>query len=146
MIGPFRGQYDFLSNFYLTPVKYNGIIYPSSEHAFQAAKTTDMSVRKTIAALNFPGEARAVGRGVILREDWNNIRLVIMTKIIREKFSSNKALKIKLLNTGGHELVEVNTWGDTFWGVCNNVGENHLGKILMKIRKEFQQEIKERLG
>ena len=47
------------------------------------------------------------------------------------------ASKQKLIDTGDIELVEVNSWGDTFYGVCNGVGENHLGKLLMKIRKEL---------
>jgi predicted NAD-dependent protein-ADP-ribosyltransferase YbiA (DUF1768 family) len=39
--------------------------------------------------------------------------------------------------TGDEELVEGNWWNDTFWGVCNGVGENNLGKLLMKIRAEL---------
>lgn len=42
-----------------------------------------------------------------------------------------------LINTGDAELIEGNSWGDTFWGECNGIGENNLGKILMKIRKEI---------
>jgi predicted NAD-dependent protein-ADP-ribosyltransferase YbiA (DUF1768 family) len=45
-----------------------------------------------------------------------------------------------LLLTGDCELVEGNTWGDKFWGVCDGEGENHLGKLLMKIRAELAKE------
>jgi predicted NAD-dependent protein-ADP-ribosyltransferase YbiA (DUF1768 family) len=41
-----------------------------------------------------------------------------------------------LIDTGNEELCEFNTWGDTFYGVCNGVGKNILGKLLMEIRDE----------
>jgi predicted NAD-dependent protein-ADP-ribosyltransferase YbiA (DUF1768 family) len=56
---------------------------------------------------------------------------------VKDKFSRNPELRVKLLNTGDLQLVEGNYWGDTFWGVCNGKGENHLGKILMRVRKEL---------
>lgn len=38
---------------------------------------------------------------------------------------------------GDAELIEGNTWGDRIWGVCDGVGENRLGKILMRVRAEM---------
>ena len=49
-------------------------------------------------------------------------------------------LREKLLATGNEELIEGNWWGDTYWGVCKGKGENNLGKSLMKIRTELQEE------
>lgn len=60
-----------------------------------------------------------------------------MEDIVRSKFSKCEALKNALLRTGEAELVEGNWWEDTFWGACKGVGENHLGRILMKVRKEL---------
>lgn len=37
-ISIFAGEYEYLSNFFQCPVYYEGIIYPTSENAFQAAK------------------------------------------------------------------------------------------------------------
>ena len=62
-----------------------------------------------------------------------------MYEIVKDKFSRNPELRVKLLNTGDIELIEGNYWGDTFWGVCNGKGENHLGKILMRVRKELAE-------
>jgi predicted NAD-dependent protein-ADP-ribosyltransferase YbiA (DUF1768 family) len=45
-----------------------------------------------------------------------------------------------LIDTGDQELIEGNWWGDVIWGVCNGKGENHLGKILMEVRKELKGE------
>ena len=61
-----------------------------------------------------------------------------METLVREKFSHNKDLKEMLLETGDAIIEEGNDWNDTFWGVCNGKGENHLGKILMKIREELR--------
>ena len=61
-----------------------------------------------------------------------------MEDICRAKFTQNEELKKKLIDTGDATLIEGNTWNDTFWGVCNGVGENNLGKILMKIREELK--------
>ena len=62
---------------------------------------------------------------------------------LRYKFSKhNPKLRQKLLDTNGVELVEYNYWHDVFWGVCKKteVGENHLGKLIMKIREEVDNE------
>jgi hypothetical protein len=72
------------------------------------------------------------------RSDWIDIRIDIMTSLVRIKFS-DLVLQEKLLATNNEELVELNWWNDIFWGVCNKCGENNLGKILMKIRKEISE-------
>lgn len=137
-ISVFVGQYAFLSNFYLCPVMFEGDLYPSSEHAFQAAKTHDPMLRSRIASQRKPHHAKQVGRSVLLREDWNEVRVGIMTDILRDKFTRNPKLRAKLLATGNAELVEGNTWGDTFWGVCDHRGENKLGHALMRVRSELR--------
>jgi predicted NAD-dependent protein-ADP-ribosyltransferase YbiA (DUF1768 family) len=62
-----------------------------------------------------------------------------MEDLSRQKFS-HPELRQKLLDTGSCTLVEGNTWGDTFWGVCDGVGENHLGKLLMTIRADLESD------
>ena len=138
MIGPFRGKYFFLSNFYPVIIEYEGINYPTSEHAFQAAKTTVIFHRKSIADISSTSSAKRYGRGLILRPNWDNIRIAIMTDIMRIKFVIPE-LRNKLLDTGNEEIVEINTWGDNFWGVSGKLedGQNNLGKILMQVRQEI---------
>lgn len=137
VISEFRGSYSFLSNFYLCPVMFEGDLYPSSEHAFQAAKTVDPIIRRRVAVQAKPGLAKQLGRKVPLREDWIEVRVQVMTEILRDKFSRNQKLRSKLLATGDADLVEGNTWGDTFWGVCRGEGENKLGQALMRVRAEL---------
>ena len=134
MISEFKGQYRFLSNFYMKPIEFENIIYPSSEHAFQAAKTLDLVVRKEISNLKTPGETKKAGRTVVLRPDWEIIKVPTMEEIVLIKFKSNINIQKKLLATENEMLVEGNNWNDTFWGVCNGVGLTYLGKILMVVR------------
>lgn len=136
VISRFSGLHSFLSNFYPARVSLDGEVYRAVEYAYQAAKTTDEGLRlKVQEALNST-LARRLGRHLGLRPGWEEMKLEIMENLVRQKFQ-NPRLAEKLLETGTDELIEGNWWGDTFWGVCNGVGENHLGKILMKIRKEL---------
>ena len=134
MIDEFKEKYSFLSNFYIAPVAYNGLTFQSSEAAYQAQKTLNEGQRRKFTKLA-PNKAKAKGRNVILRDDWEEVKDQIMYEICLAKFSQNKDLKEKLLNTGNEELIEGNTWHDTYWGVCNRRGKNKLGKILMKVRE-----------
>jgi predicted NAD-dependent protein-ADP-ribosyltransferase YbiA (DUF1768 family) len=63
-----------------------------------------------------------------------------MEELLRQKFS-NPVMARKLLDTDENVLVEGNDWNDTFWGVCNGKGENHLGILLMKTRKALSEVI-----
>jgi ribA/ribD-fused uncharacterized protein len=73
-----------------------------------------------------------------MRPDWEQVKILIMTSLVRDKFTRHQDLKEQLLATGDAELIEGNWWGDTFWGVCKGKGENHLGKVLMKVREELK--------
>ena len=136
-ISDFRGGFKFLSNFYIADVSYDGVTYPSTEHAYQAAKTTDALERQKVLTTPTCFKAKRMGMQVTLRPDWDAIKLGIMEDLIRQKFTRHQDLREQLLATGTKELVEGNTWGDTYWGVCNGKGQNQLGKILMKVRSEL---------
>lgn len=136
MISSFTDSNRFLSNFYPVVIKYDGMDYPSVEHAYQAAKTFDSRWRVRIADAKTPGKAKQLGRKCPLREDWGYMRISIMYELVRQKFSQDPLCQM-LLNTGTQALIEVNTWGDHFWGLCKGRGTNHLGVILMSIRSEI---------
>lgn len=136
-ITKFRGKYHFLSNMYPVGVTLdNGEFYPSAEHAFQAMKTLDDKERIAVSLCRSPEEAREAGRQLELRPDWEFIKNDVMYNILRSKFDDAELAQM-LKDTGSEELVEGNTWGDTYWGVCNGSGQNVLGNILMRIRKEI---------
>lgn len=133
----FFNEYRFLSNFHLIKIKYEGIVYPSTEHAYQACKTLDNAVRLEISKLKTPKEARRAGQKLKIRPDFDSVKLKIMEDINRLKFK-NEYLAGRLKSTGESYLEETNWWGDKFWGVCDGIGENNLGKILMKVRSELK--------
>lgn len=143
MIVEFDGENEFLSNFYHSPIFYEGIVYPTNEHFFQAMKTLDPEERKKIAAADTPGQAKRMGRSVTLRPDWERIKVDVMRTGLMLKFT-DAALAKKLLDTGDEELVEGNWWCDQTWGSCNcpkhirTPGRNLLGMLLMELRKELQ--------
>lgn len=123
----------FLSNFALVPIAWEGILYPSVEHAFQAAKTLDVATRQRIAQAPTPGAAKSLGRHVPLRPEWNRLRVSVMRELLAIKFAQ-PAFAIPLRTTAPRLLVEGNSWNDTFWGVCRGQGQNWLGQLLMERR------------
>lgn len=137
MIDRFRGEYRWLSNFWMVEVEYEGIVYSSTEHAYQATKTLDKDIRKKISRMEKPGESKKFGKTLTLREDWEDVRLQVMLDLTRLKFQDPE-LQEKLLATGDQPLVEGNEHGDSFWGVYRGHGENHLGKTLMRVREEIR--------
>lgn len=141
VISAFQGEYRFLSNFWDSPVTYQGLTYKNNEAAFQAQKSLRQEEKLPFTAMD-PAEAKSRGRQIGLRPDWEEVKLGIMEEIVRAKFTQNHALRQQLLDTGDRELREGNSWHDTFWGVDlrTGKGENHLGKILMKVRSELARD------
>ena len=143
MIECFDGEFAFLSNFYPSLIAVDGIMFPTVEHLFQAAKTVSLVEREKIAAAATPGQAKRLGRNVILCDNWEEIKDDVMLNALRLKFAI-LSLREKLLATGNEELVEGNTWHDNIWGNCscdrckNIEGQNKLGKLLMQVREEIK--------
>lgn len=140
-IDSFSGEFEFLSNFYPSEIEFEGIRYPTNEHFFQAMKTFDIETRKQIAAAPTPGKAKRLGRHCLLRPNWEVVKENFMITGLRLKFK-NPELKEKLLATDNAILEEGNWWGDTYWGVCEGVGKNRLGILLMGLREELRKEDK----
>lgn len=139
-INSFRDEYYFLSNFYECSVTYNGLTYKNNEAAFQAQKCINLKDREKFCNLR-ASESKKLGRRVVLRKDWEDIKIKVMTDIVKAKFEQNEDLQKKLLATEDAYLEEGNTWGDRIWGTVNGVGANNLGEILMNVRKELQLEL-----
>lgn len=143
-INDFHGKNFFLSNFYESPLWYNGKLWPTVEHAFQAAKV-DAETAEKIHKAKTPGEAKRLGRQGKMRPDWDDVRVKVMDECLMRKFLSNEELLQKLLDTGDEELIEGNTWHDQFWGDCNcpkcanKPGQNMLGQCLMILRDMYRK-------
>ena len=139
IIDSFRGEYGYLSNFHKCRVEFEGMVYPSVEHAFQAAKNPDPEYRGRIAACTSPVIAKRMGKKTQLRPDWEEVKEGIMLELLRSKFS-DPVLREKLLATGDAELIEGNNHWDRYWGVFRGEGLNKLGKLLMRVREELNNE------
>lgn len=137
-INEFRDEHFYLSNFFGCPVVYLGISYRNNEAAFQAMKCNNPEDRKSFSNLS-PSQAKYKGRRVKLRSDWESVKDQIMYEIVLAKFEQNRGLAFKLMNTGEAHLEEGNTWGDRIWGTVNGVGQNKLGKTLMRVRNELKE-------
>lgn len=147
----FRGDYRWLSNFADASVEWEGRWFATTEHAYQAAKTLVKEEIEEIQLAPTPGKARRLGQKVTLRPDWDQVKLSVMKDLLEKKFCIPEYRDL-LLATGGHHLMEGNTWGDEFWGVSadSGMGRNHLGRLLMDIRDQLyenklQQELNNKL-
>lgn len=134
----FRGPHAFLSNFHPSPIRVGAFTAPTVEHAFQAMKTLDEDEARWVLEAETPGSAKKRGRRVTLRPDWDAVRLSVMEDALRLKFAPGSGLAAMLLATGDSALEEGNLWNDRFWGVCRGKGQNHLGRLLMKVRAELR--------
>lgn len=141
-ITKFKGQYSFLSNFYPCLVEFEGVLYPSVEHAFQAAKTLDTDKRKDFRVYPTPADAKYFGKKIDLRSDWESVKISIMRQLIYDKFERNVSdidLKQHLIDTKDTYLEEGNNHGDRFWGTVKGEGRNELGKTLMYVRDQLKE-------
>lgn len=152
-ITSFKGKNEFLSNYYPCMVELDGELYPSVEHAFQAAKVTDPEARKHFKVMNgadtahyFGKHLNEVKKGLVIRPDWEDVKIDIMYRLVKDKFTrtepfpSQAKLRQQLLDTGDAYLENGNTYRECFWGTVKGEGRNELGKILMKVRDEIREE------
>jgi ribA/ribD-fused uncharacterized protein len=124
----------FLSNFWPAKIVLDGEAYPTVEHAYQAAKSFDPESRELIRGLLKPAWAKRAGRRLKARSDWDVAKVDVMRTLLEQKFAPGSDLAANLDHTGDALLEEGNYWGDVFWGVCDGVGKNTLGLLLMEIR------------
>jgi len=119
-----------------------GHIFKSVEAAYQAAKCKDKTQIIFFVDLS-PGEAKKLGRKVKIRNEWEDIKVLVMEELLEQKFKISPYKEL-LLSTEEEILEEGNNWKDTFWGICpagSGVGKNMLGKLLMKIRDNLRKEL-----
>jgi ribA/ribD-fused uncharacterized protein len=141
IIDRFVGDYGFLNNFYPSAFHWNGKLWKTVEHAYQAGKTHNINQINLIHSAPTPNIAKRLGQSIIKRPDWDQYKLSFMEELIELKFN-NPFLAHKLLETGDAILIQNNKWGDRFFGVYQGAGMNHLGLILMKVRENLKKERK----
>lgn len=143
-ITSFRGEYDWLSNFFDVAVRLENKWYNTIENAYQAGKTWKTEIREQIAEMT-PGQAKRFGKTIALRDGWEQIKLPLMSTLVRQKFEISD-WRVLLIDTKDAHIIEGNTWGDKFWGAVWDSekeqwdGSNHLGNLIMNIRARILNE------
>lgn len=134
----FRGEYDFLSNNFLSPILYDGLTFSCAEAAFQAAKCELLSNKIRIAQSD-GSRAKSIAARIEPRPGWEEEKLSVMEAVLRAKFSQAPELARKLVDTNNAILIYGNNKKDYYWGkdMYTDRGENHLGRLLMQLRLEF---------
>lgn len=142
MIGHFTGDYAFLSNFYVAPIRIDVYTFPTVEHFYQASKAATREEFHLVLACKTAAEAKRVGRRVRMSQTFEQDKKLVMQDGVMRKFQQHPDLRHKLIATGTENLVELNTWGDDYWGAIPARavtdawrGENWLGRILMMARE-----------
>lgn len=131
----FTGEYRWLSNFWRLeyPIEVNGYNFYTTENLYQAFKCAKIDDFPYFADIT-PGEAKKLGRTIEIIDGWDSMKLDVMKELQIIKYTQPKFRDL-LIQTGDRYIEETNNWNDVFYGVCNGIGENHLGKIIMDIRK-----------
>lgn len=130
----FKDTHSFLSNFARFPykIKYDGIFVDNIEVMYQAEKASSLEEKQTILKMTSK-DAKKYWKGKRFREDFD--RIGTMRKLLPYKYKIPMFFYL-LTNIKG-DIVEDNYHQDTYWGKCNNEGENHLGILLTELRDEY---------
>lgn len=138
--------YGPFSNLFRRPVQFEGVVFPTSEHAYQAGKARKPTVRDWILSAPTPSLAAMAAHGLYVWDvvpDWSRIKFDRMRAVLRAKFDQHADLKELLLSTGNSRLVEVGTVNNAvnrLWGEVDGKGENMLGVMLMELRAIYEKE------
>lgn len=137
-------DHGYLSNLYRCKVVFEGVEYPTAEHAYQAGKPAKAEVRAWLLAAPTPALCAMAAHGLYKWDvvpDWAKIKFDRMRRVLRAKFEQNVDLAVRLASTGEARLVETGTTNNAvnrLWGEVDGKGENTLGKMLMELRAELQ--------
>lgn len=133
------GGWNCFSNMSAYAVEINGLIFMTSEHAYQYEKFDDVKIKEEIFNARSAYDAKMLSIRYLdcVKSDWDNNKLTIMEKIIRIKLDQHPHIRKKLIETGDAEIIE-DSKDDSFWGRGPDYkGLNNHGKIWMKLRKEI---------
>lgn len=138
-IGFYEREFYIFSNFSSFQIEWQDRLWPTSEHAYQAAKFFDVN-EDIVDEIH---EAKSAHRAFKLAkvkylekkpDDWMSRKVDIMEDICRHKLRQHEYVQKKLMQTGDRRLVE-DSPKDDFWGWGSSKdGRNELGKVWMRLR------------
>ena len=136
--------YGALSNLYRRELVFEGEVFPTSEHAYQAGKARKPEVRQWLMAAPTPALLAMAAHGLYywdIAPGWSTSKFDRMGAVLRAKFGQHPDLAELLISTGDARLVEsasVDNKVNRLWGEVKGVGQNMLGIILMEVREELR--------
>lgn len=136
--------YGVFSNLFRRPMEFEGRIYPTAEHAYQAGKARKEEVREWILSAPSPSLVAMAAHGLYTWDivpEWSRTKFDRMRKVLKAKFTQHEDLKDLLLSTGDARLVEAGRTDNAVnrtWGEVNGKGQNMLGVMLMEVRDEIR--------
>ena len=139
--------YGVFSNLYRRSIVFEGEVYATNEHAYQAGKARKPAVRRWLMDAPSPALLAMAAHGLYywdIAPGWSAGKFDRMRTVLRAKFTQHEDLGSVLLSTGEARLVEAGTVDNgvnRLWGEVNGVGQNMLGKMLMKLRSELRAEL-----
>ncbi len=137
--------YGAFSNLYRREIEFEGAIYPTTEHAYQAGKARKDSVREWLMNAPSPALLAMAAHGLYswdIQSNWSKVKYERMKQVLRAKFTQHEDLRELLLSTGEARLVEAATVDNLVnrtWGEVNGKGKNMLGVLLMEVRSELKE-------
>lgn len=137
----YESEYYTFSNFAAFAVTYNGRVWMTSKHAYQAAKFDDDNVITLIHQASSAHDSKKIAHNYKnkVNENWDQVKVGVMEDILRAKTSQHPYIRERLIETETREIIE-DSHGDAFWGRgADHKGRNELGKVWMRIRAEIQQ-------
>lgn len=136
--------FGIFSNLFPRAITFEGEVFATAEHAYQAGKARKKQVRDWILSAPTPGLVAMAAHGLYTWDivpDWSKIKFDRMRAVLRAKFSQHADLREILLSTGSARLVEAGTVPNAVnrtWGEVNGKGKNMMGVMLMELREEFR--------
>lgn len=136
--------YGVFSNLFRRPIDFEGRVYPTAEHAYQAGKARKEEVREWILSAPSPSLVAMAAHGLYTWDivpEWSRTKFDRMRSVLNAKFTQHEDLKELLLSTGNARLVEAGRTDNPVnrtWGEVNGKGLNMLGVLLMEVRDEIR--------
>jgi ribA/ribD-fused uncharacterized protein len=135
--------YGAFSNLFRRSIEFDGRVFPTAEHAYQAGKARKEEVKEWILSAPTPGLVAMAAHGLYTWDivaNWSQIKYERMRQVLRAKFAQHDDLRQLLLSTGNARIVEAGRVANVVnctWGEVNGKGKNMLGVLLMELRTEL---------
>ena len=136
----YGGKWGVFSNMSSYAVEIDGILFMTSEHAYQYAKFFDPEIKEKIKNARSGYDAQMIGKENNNKavSNWHEINVGVMENILRKKLEQHPHIKERLLETGDRDIIESSPF-DAFWGWGpEKKGQNQHGKLWMKLREEIK--------